>query len=65
MELVGGDGEFGYEFDFDVGWVEGASDTFGIVLCDVRGAEDALDAAGLDVELEVAEAVASAGLHLA
>ena len=51
-----------YDFDHDVdfGWV--AHEGLGVVLEDVARFEDALDGAGFDVELVVAEAVAPVAL---
>lgn len=56
-ELFGGDGEAYHLLDHDVDRVRRASDAVGVVLDDVTGAEDALDGAGFDVELVVAEAI--------
>ena len=70
IDLLGGDGEADHLLDHHVNGVaavstvlrathSGAGEGVRVVLEDVGGAEDALDGAGFDVELVVAEAVAS------
>lgn len=68
VDLLGGDGEADHLLDHHVDGVaalpthgSGAGEGVRVVLEDVGGAEDALDGASFDVELVVAEAVASVG----